>query len=129
MAVKTPTVDDLAHIAESLSLSVTTEDLQSFRGLMANSIASYSRIDQLTEPTIPVKYPRSPGFRPQPDDNPYNAWYWQTEIQGAPTGPLKGKTIAIKDNVCVAGVPMMNGCAVLEGHGFLIKTPLDTATE
>ena len=116
MAVKTPTVDDLAHIAESLSLSVTTADLQSFRGLMANSIASYSRIDQLTEPTIPVKYPRSPGFRPQPDDNPYNAWYWQTEIQGAPTGPLKGKTIAIKDNVCVAGVPMMNGCAVLEGY-------------
>jgi len=26
-----------------------------------------------------------------------------------------GKKIALKDNICVAGVPMMNGSAVLEG--------------
>jgi len=116
MAVTIPTVGDLAQMADRLSLSVTTADLESFRGLMANSIASYARLDELIEPGIPVKYPRSPGFRPQPEDNPYNAWYWRTEITGAPSGPLKGKTIAIKDNVCVAGVPMMNGCAVLEGY-------------
>ena len=30
-------------------------------------------------------------------------------------GKLSGKTIAIKDNVMVAGVPMMNGCRALEG--------------
>ena len=29
---------------------------------------------------------------------------------------LKGKTVAIKDNVCVAGVPMMNGSSTLEGY-------------
>jgi len=116
MAVKAPSIDDLAHIAENLSFSLQTEDLESFRGLMASSIASYSRLDELTEPTIPVKYPRTSGFRPQPEDNPYNAWYWRTEIKGASSGALKGKSIAIKDNVCVAGVPMMNGCAVLEGY-------------
>jgi amidase len=32
------------------------------------------------------------------------------------TGPLAGKKIAIKDNVCVAGIPMMNGSNVLEGY-------------
>ena len=32
-----------------------------------------------------------------------------------PSGPLRGRRIAIKDNVCVAGMPMMNGSAVLEG--------------
>ena len=31
MAVKTPTLDDLARIAASFSLSVTKEDLESFR--------------------------------------------------------------------------------------------------
>ena len=31
-------------------------------------------------------------------------------------GVLSGKTVAIKDNVCVAGVPMMNGTSVLEGY-------------
>jgi amidase len=83
---------------------------------MTGSVASYSRLDELTEPTLPVKYPRSPGFRPQPEENPLNAWYWRTEITGATSGPLAGKTVAIKDNVCVAGVPMMNGCSVLEGY-------------
>jgi len=116
MAVKAPTINDLARIAASYSLSVTQQDLESFRGLMTGSLASYARLDELTEPTLPVQYPRSSGFRPQPEDNPFNAWYWRTEIKGASSGPLAGKTFAIKDNVCVAGVPMMNGCAVLEGY-------------
>src|SRR5262245_39973212 len=116
MAVKTPTLDDLARIAEGFSLRVNKEDLESFRGLMGGMLASYARLDELTEPTLPVKYPRSPGFRPQPEDNLLGAWYWRTEIKGAPSGPLAGKTVAIKDNVCVAGVPMMNGSSVLEGY-------------
>ena len=116
MAVKTPTLDDLARIATSYSLSLAPQDLESFRGLMAGMLASYARLDELTEPTLPVKYPRSPGFRPQPEDNPLGAWYWRTELKGAPSGPLAGKTVAIKDNVCVAGVPMMNGSSVLEGY-------------
>ena len=42
--------------------------------------------------------------------------YWKTEIVGAPCGKLAGKTVAVKDNVCVAGVPMMNGSRILEGY-------------
>ena len=40
----------------------------------------------------------------------------KTDIHGAPKGKLKGKTVAVKDNVCVAGVPMMNGSSTLEGY-------------
>jgi len=29
---------------------------------------------------------------------------------------LKGKTIVLKDNIMLAGVPMMNGAATLEGY-------------
>jgi amidase len=63
-----------------------------------------------------VKYPRTPGYRPEGEENKYNAWYVKTTIKGAPSGKLAGKTIAIKDNVCVAGVPMMNGASTLEGY-------------
>ena len=41
--------------------------------------------------------------------------YWRCDIKGAPSGKLKGKTVAIKDNTCVAGVPMMNGSRILDG--------------
>ena len=116
MPVKQPTIDELARIAGAYGLSPTREDLESFSGLIAPLLESYARLDQLPEPTLPVKYPRSPGYRPGPEDNPLGAWYWRSEIRGAQDGPLAGKTIAIKDNVCVAGIPMMNGTSVLEGY-------------
>lgn len=116
MAVKKPTLDELARIAEQYHLDLEDEDLESFRGLMDGVLASYARLDELTAPTLEVKYRRQPGHRPAPEDNPLGAWYWRTEIKGAEQGLLAGKTVAIKDNVCVAGVPMMNGTSVLEGY-------------
>ena len=41
--------------------------------------------------------------------------YWRCDIKGAPHGKLQGKTVAIKDNTAVSGVPMMNGSHTLEG--------------
>ena len=79
-------------------------------------MAAYRRIEELPEMKLPVKYPRSTGYRPRQDENPFNGWYWRTEIKGAESGPLKGARVAVKDNICVAGVPMMNGSQVLEGY-------------
>jgi amidase len=115
MPVRKPSIDDLRKAAETFHLDLTAEDLASFRGLMDGVVASYCRLDQLAEPKLPVKYPRSPGYRPEPAENRHNAWYWKCSIKGAPAGKLAGKKVAIKDNVCVAGIPMMNGTAVLEG--------------
>ena len=36
--------------------------------------------------------------------------------KGAPAGLLAGSAVAVKDNICVAGVPMMNGSQLLEGY-------------
>jgi len=49
MAVKAPSIDDLAHIAENLSFSLQTEDLESFRGLMASSIVSGPLLSPATQ--------------------------------------------------------------------------------
>src|SRR5207244_2276027 len=63
-----------------------------------------------------VRYPRTPGYRPEGAENRYNAWYVKTTVKGTQTGKLAGKTIVLKDNVCLAGVPMMNGASTLEGY-------------
>src|SRR5437764_610181 len=83
---------------------------------MSATFESYRRIDQLPEPALPVLYARTGGYRPAAEENPLNAWYQKCSIQGAASGLLAGKRIAIKDNVCVAGIPMMNGSSVLEGY-------------
>ncbi len=114
--LRKPPLDELGRIAKSYDLDLSTEDLASFRTLMDGVLASYRRLDQFAEPTLPVKYARNAGSRPPASENRLNAWYWKCSIKGAPSGPLAGKKIAIKDNVCVAGIPMMNGSAVLEGY-------------
>jgi amidase len=40
----------------------------------------------------------------------------KTSIDHAASGKLSGRTIAIKDNVFIAGVPLMNGTSILEGY-------------
>ena len=37
-------------------------------------------------------------------------------MRGAAHGPLSGKRVVLKDNICLAGVPMMNGASTLEGY-------------
>ena len=114
--VKLPTAGRLREISASYNLDLSEGDVESFLGLMGAAMASYERLDRLAEPAPRVKYPRSGGHRPDAEENPLNAWYWRCEIKGPAGGPLSGKRVAIKDNVCVAGVPMMNGTAVLEGY-------------
>ncbi|MEH2507139.1 Asp-tRNA(Asn)/Glu-tRNA(Gln) amidotransferase A subunit family amidase [Bradyrhizobium sp. AZCC 1578] len=114
--LRKPPLPELERIAKSYNLALSRDDLTSFRNLMDGVLASYRRLDQFAEPTLAVKYPRDAGFRPGASDNRLNAWYWRCSIKGATSGPLAGKKIAIKDNVCVAGIPMMNGSNVLEGY-------------
>jgi amidase len=116
MGPRPPDPGELRRIAERFGLSSTDSELDAFRALIADTLgSSYARLDQLAEPTLEVKYPRTPGYRPSPEENPLGAWYWRCDIEGAPEGVLSGKRVAIKDNVSVAAVPMMNGSRLLEG--------------
>jgi amidase len=110
-----PTIKELKDIANQYYLNLSREDLKVFQGVIEGAIGSYRRVAELKEPKLPVKYPRMRGYRPSAGENPLNAWYWRCSIKGASTGKLAGRKIALKDNICVAGVPMMNGSAVLEG--------------
>ncbi|GGF94253.1 amidase [Paenibacillus abyssi] len=115
MAIQRPTQQQLANIAEHYKLDLSEGDLKTFHTLISGTVSSYERILQIVEPALPVKYPRTPGYRPEGEENKLNAWYYKSSIKGSPVGKLAGKTIALKDNISLAGVPMMNGSAILEG--------------
>src|SRR4029078_8151671 len=85
-------------------------------------LASWGAVEELYAASRPAMPERS-WSRPDPADNPFNAWYVTTSISGSGEGPLAGKTVAIKDNTAVAGVPMMKGAGTLGGY-----TPLRGAT-
>ena len=116
MSVKRPTLEQMMDIVDSFGMNMEPERVAEFLSQMEGNFAAYDLVDQMPDDIPVVKYPRTPGYRPSAKENPLNAWYVKTDIQGAPTGKLKGKTVAVKDNVCVAGVPMMNGSSTLEGY-------------
>jgi amidase len=116
MSVKKPTHQELQEVAAELGLHLEDSEIDEYRGLMQDPVDAYNLIEQMPDELPSVNYPRTPGYAPSPQDNPYNAWYYRSEIHGAEKGPLQGKTLAIKDNICIAGVPMMNGSSTLKGY-------------
>src|SRR5437588_9885257 len=100
-----PTIEQLRETAQTYDLHLTDADLESFTGLMAAVLESYRRIDQLPEPALTLRYPRSGGYRPSAEENPLNAWYHKCSIKGASTGIRCGTRIAITDNSWSSGVP------------------------
>ncbi|WP_242628349.1 amidase family protein, partial [Klebsiella quasipneumoniae] len=76
---------------------------------------AYDLIDALPDEIPAARYPRAAAYRPDGEENPLHAWYYKSEVQGAATGKLAGRTVALKDNVALAGVPMMNGASTLDG--------------
>ncbi len=115
MSIKRPTAEDVAELAASLHMNMTVEEAESYRALMGGMFDAYDVVDELPNPLPPVKYPRTPGAKPMPKDNKYGAWAIKTEVKGAASGKLAGRTVVLKDNVALAGVPMMNGSTTLEG--------------
>ena len=113
---KPPTIAQLRECADALGMSPTDEYLEAAGRIMGPLVSTYQGFDRIPDHFPEVKYPRTPGYRPEGDENPHNAWYVKTSIKGAGDGKLAGRRVAIKDNLCVAGVPMMNGSSILDGY-------------
>ncbi|WP_428487120.1 amidase [Rhodopila sp.] len=114
--VKIPTLDQLRDVADSLGFTMGDIELSAHLECLLPGFAAYNVVDRMPDEMPVVTYPRTPGRRPSAEENPYGAWYVKTTVEGATSGKLKGKTVAIKDNICLAGVPMMNGASTLEGY-------------
>ena len=114
--VKRPTLQQMSEIVASLHMSMSEREVADYLEVMEGTMQAYDRVAALPDYLPEVRYPRTPGTRPSAAENPLGAWYIKTEIKGAAYGPLSGKRIVLKDNICLAGVPMMNGASSLEGY-------------
>ncbi|CAH1781251.1 unnamed protein product [Owenia fusiformis] len=115
-AVDLPTTQQLREISADLGFNLTDDQLEQHKENMKGIEQQYQMLEELVEPTLEVKFPRTPGQKPKPEENPYNAWARCLDIKGSEDGKLRGKTVAIKDNIAVAGVPMTNGSKTFEGY-------------
>ena len=116
MTVLRPDSDAIGSAAKHFGINLTASDREEFAGLVDGALGSYDEVDELyaaITPTAPDREHRTPAE----SDNQFGGWYVTTNITSSEPvdDRLAGMRVAIKDNVAVAGVPMMNGSRTLEG--------------
>jgi len=126
MPIAMPTKQDLQRLAEENHFTLTDNEAESIKSAMTPIVAFLDRIDRIPAPTslsVQRYRERDAGRRPTPEEDPLNAVVRKIQVKGAATGKLKGKRIAVKDSVSIAGIPICGGSHILEGF-----VPADDAT-
>jgi amidase len=116
MAYQPPSKAEIRRLGEDLGFDLSDAYIDSVSAYWRPFVDAFDLIEHLPDELPPVKYPRTPGYRPDAAENKYGAWYVKTSIKGVPSGKLAGRKVALKDTVCLAGVPMMNGASLLAGY-------------
>ena len=115
VAVPVPDLDELREISQRWNLGLHDDELSVYQTLIEGALGSYEYVDAMYDASKPAA-PERHSHHPADGDNQLGAWYVRCELRESEFGPLTGKTFAIKDNVAVAGVPMMNGSRIVEGY-------------
>src|SRR5438093_4361612 len=113
-----PDVEEVTAVAEALGIHLGPDEAVLYQKYLLEQLRDFDTFVQarVEEPTPPLVSPaRTPGYRPRPEEDPFNAWMWKCRIEGAAEGALAGKTVSYKDHIAVAGMPMSFGSFALEG--------------
>ncbi|KAH9884228.1 amidase signature enzyme [Xylariomycetidae sp. FL2044] len=109
--------DDLKPILSQAGIQLTSSQTEDFSALLTGLETAISSLPD-DQPLLPRpdldKYPRTDIHIP--DDNEFGAW--ATKVEAKCTSPtsdlLKGRTIALKDNMAFAGVRCTNGTSMVD---------------
>ncbi|OAL17280.1 hypothetical protein AYO22_11845 [Fonsecaea multimorphosa] len=116
------TTDDLDRACEILGVSIKNEEKAEYVNLLAvyhDSMAKLMAVEDYIPQVDHDRFERRNVHFPEPADNPYGAWAWRCEISDRTPDPkalLHGKTVALKDCIAVAGVPMLLGTNFFSGY-------------
>lgn len=116
------TQQDVVDTLASLDLKVSSpQDLSDYTSLLTGIWEMWDTIDQMDDYVPAVneeRFPRKDVHRPTSADNETNAWAWKCDIRdttdASKTGLLAGKTVNMKDNIAVKGVPCLLGTNVIK---------------
>ena len=114
MSFTPPSDDDIAAIADRYRFGLGPRDVEAFRELVTGALASYDEVERMYQARVPEP-PARVWQWPAEGGNELGAWYVTTQLSTEGQGPLAGRSVAIKDNIEVAGLPMMNGSATVQG--------------
>jgi len=88
-------------------VNLTEAEVEVVHAMVNLNLDSYDVLDQMPDPVREVTPAiRIPGARPALKEDPLNTIVRKVDVRAIDAkGPLSGKSVGIKDTVCVAGIP------------------------
>ena len=115
--IRRPTKDEIRSLAAMEYMHLTDQDASDLEVLIDNSLSLIDRLDDLPVSPPKIRYKeRDSGYRPSPEEDPYNVFIRKCLVKGAPRGKMAGKKVGVKDGMHVAGVPTTCGSRLLAGY-------------
>ncbi|KAH8887934.1 amidase signature enzyme [Thozetella sp. PMI_491] len=110
------TTDSVLEAFAKLGVKPQDKDIDDYKSLLTGIWEVWNKVDQMDDYVPAVeeeRFPRTEVHRPEGDENKWNAWAWKALIKDvsgkSKGGLLEGKTVCLKDNVAVKGVPCLMG--------------------
>lgn len=104
--------EDVVEYAERTRLNHTNVDPDEQVAAIEAQDELIKKLDEIDAPAAPERE----YWDPTEDEDPYAAFLTRCDIHRADDGVLAGRTIAVKDNIAVAGMPMTCGSPLLVDH-------------
>lgn len=117
--LRIPEVDEVMAIGKQLGFDFTPKEAGIVQDKIAITLQDLDRFYEMRieEERLTLRYlTRDPGYRPSAEEDPFNAFIRKCRIEGSGEGILKGKTVALKDHISVAGVPLTFGSHFMDGY-------------
>jgi amidase len=117
--LRVPEVEEVLEYGEKLGFNFTRTEAVIVQERIANSLEGLDKFYEMRieEECLPLRYlTRDPGYRPTEQEDPLNAFIRKCRIAGSGEGLLQGKTVAFKDHVSVAGIPLTFGSHFMDGY-------------
>src|SRR6266403_1864123 len=105
--LRRPDVDEVMEYGRALGFDLTPTEARMIQARMMDTIAALESFDEMRveERRPPLRFTdRDPGRRPSAAEDPLGAFITRCRVPGAASGPLHGKTVALKDHIALAGV-------------------------
>ena len=117
--LRRPDVDEVMEYGRALGFDLTPTEARLIQARMMDTVAALEAFDEMRveERRPPLSFTdRDPGRRPSEQDDPLGAFITRCRVKGADSGPLHGKTVALKDHIALAGVPLTFSSHMMDGY-------------
>lgn len=112
------TPDEVQAAARSLGITLSCDEAVVYSEHASLQLGEFDTLMQSRTAAVPgpplLCANRGRGQRPTEAEDPLNAWMWRCRINAGVPGVLSGRTVAFKDHIAVAGIPMRIGSFAFE---------------